>query len=72
MREQLDGTDSQILVDAHDPERSISCNQARRIVRHLIAGLRAAGVKPGDCVGIHAFNDVSADLVPGTGLEAKQ
>ncbi|KAF7183472.1 hypothetical protein CNMCM7691_003671 [Aspergillus felis] len=47
-----------IFVDVHNPSRSITCNQARKIVRQLIAGLRAWGVKPGDCVAIHSFNDI--------------
>ncbi|GIJ86355.1 hypothetical protein Asppvi_005243 [Aspergillus pseudoviridinutans] len=47
-----------IYVDVHNPSRSISCAQARKIVRQLIAGLRAWGVKPGDCVAIHSFNDI--------------
>ncbi|QKX61466.1 uncharacterized protein TRUGW13939_08614 [Talaromyces rugulosus] len=50
--------DKPIYVDVHKPSRSISCNQARRIIRQLIAGLRAAGVKQGDCVALHSFNDI--------------
>lgn len=30
------------------------------MVRQLIAGLRAAGFKEGDCLNLHSFNDVSA------------
>ncbi|KAH1592895.1 hypothetical protein KXV60_006992 [Aspergillus fumigatus] len=47
-----------IYVDVNDPSRSISCAQARKIVRQLVAGLRAWGVKAGDCVAIHSFNDI--------------
>ncbi|GFF40358.1 putative acyl-coenzyme A synthetase [Aspergillus udagawae] len=47
-----------VYIDVHNPSRSISCAQARNIVRQLIAGLRAWGVKPGDCVAIHSFNDI--------------
>ncbi|EAW13267.1 uncharacterized protein ACLA_017140 [Aspergillus clavatus NRRL 1] len=50
--------DRPILIDVHDPSRSISCRQARKIVRQLVAGLRAWGVKPGDCVAIHSFNEI--------------
>lgn len=48
----------QIYIDAHNPTRSISCNQARKLIRQIIAGLRAAGLQKGDCVLIHSFNDV--------------
>lgn len=48
----------QIYIDPANPSNFISCNQARTIVRKLVAGLRAAGVQKGDCVCIHSFNDI--------------
>ncbi|GAD92510.1 hypothetical protein PVAR5_1102 [Paecilomyces variotii No. 5] len=51
--------DKPIYVDVHNPSRSISCSQARLIIRQLIAGFRAAGVQKGDCIAIHSFNDIS-------------
>ncbi|OJJ50311.1 hypothetical protein ASPZODRAFT_139618 [Penicilliopsis zonata CBS 506.65] len=50
--------DGPLYIDVGNPSRSISRNQARKIVRQLIAGFRAAGLKPGDCVSIHSFNDI--------------
>ncbi|KAI1625500.1 amp dependent CoA ligase [Exophiala viscosa] len=47
-----------ILIDAARPERSISNLQARKIIRQLIAGLHNLGVRKGDCVIIHSFNDI--------------
>ncbi|OCT52926.1 4-coumarate--CoA ligase-like 7 [Cladophialophora carrionii] len=47
-----------IFVDATNTSRSISHVQARKIIRQLIAGLHKAGVKRGDCVLIHSFNDI--------------
>lgn len=47
-----------MYVDVHDPARSISYNQARRLVRQLVAGMKAWGIQRGDCVVIHSFNDV--------------
>ncbi|RAH65410.1 acyl--CoA ligase [Aspergillus aculeatinus CBS 121060] len=47
-----------IYVDVHQPSRSICYDQARRIVRQLIAGLHAWGVRKGDCVNIHSFNSI--------------
>ncbi|KAL6235283.1 hypothetical protein BDW75DRAFT_230463 [Aspergillus navahoensis] len=47
-----------VYIDVLDPSRSISLAQARTIIRQLIAGLRAWGVKEGDCVAIHSFNDI--------------
>ncbi|KAJ5542743.1 hypothetical protein N7535_005167 [Penicillium sp. DV-2018c] len=55
--------DQPIYVDVHKPSRSISCNQARKIVRQLIAGLRAAGLQKGDCVLIHSFNDINYSML---------
>ena len=48
-----------IYVDAKDPSRSYSSNQARVFIRSMIGGFQAAGLKKGDCVCLHSFNDVS-------------
>lgn len=48
----------QVYIDAKDPSRAISASQARSLIRKLVAGLHAAGLKKGDCVCIHSFNDV--------------
>lgn len=50
--------DMPIYVDAANPERSISHRQARVMVRRLAAGFKKAGLKKGDVVCIHSFNDV--------------
>ncbi|KAF7879023.1 hypothetical protein EAF04_000223 [Stromatinia cepivora] len=50
--------DAKTYIDANDPSRSISAKQARIIVRKLVAGFHAAGLKKGDCVCLHSFNDV--------------
>lgn len=47
-----------IYVDAANPSRSISCRQAKSIIRKMVAGFHAAGLKKGDCVLLHSFNDV--------------
>jgi hypothetical protein len=48
----------QVYIDAANPSNSISSRQARSIVRKLAAGFRAGGVKKGDAVCVHSFNDV--------------
>ena len=50
----------QILLDASDPNRSISNRQAKTLVRKLIAGFRRWGIRPGqkDVVCLHSFNDI--------------
>ncbi|KAK2756530.1 hypothetical protein FQN54_005423 [Arachnomyces sp. PD_36] len=53
-----------VYIDAKDPSRSISCNQARKLIRQLIAGLRAAGFKKGDCLSVHSFNDQADERIP--------
>ncbi|KAJ5342787.1 AMP-dependent synthetase/ligase [Penicillium brevicompactum] len=55
--------DQPIYIDVHNPSRSISCNQARKLIRQLIAGLRAAGLQQGDCVLIHSFNDINYSIL---------
>lgn len=50
--------DKPIYIDTTDTARSISCRQARALIRRVGAGLRKAGLKPGDCVCLHAFNDI--------------
>ncbi len=51
--------DTKIYIDPENRQRSISANEARVIVRKFVAGWKAVGLKPGDCVCVHAFNDVS-------------
>lgn len=55
--------DTKIYIDPENRHRSISANEARAIVRKFVAGWRAVGLKPGDCVCVHAFNDVRARLL---------
>ncbi|KAJ5697123.1 AMP-dependent synthetase/ligase [Penicillium malachiteum] len=55
--------DKPLYIDVHTPSRSISCNQARPIIRRLIAGFRAAGLQSGDCVLIHSFNDINYSML---------
>ena len=47
-----------IYVDAENPARSLSKSQTRLLVRGLIAGFQAAGVKKGECVLVVLANDV--------------
>ena len=49
-----------IYVDAADTSRSISAKQARLIVRKIVAGLRALGVRPDrrDVICLNASNDI--------------
>ncbi|KAJ5688520.1 hypothetical protein N7462_002912 [Penicillium macrosclerotiorum] len=55
--------DKPIYIDARDPRCSISCNQARKMIRELIAGLKACGLRQGDCVLIHSFNDINYSIL---------
>lgn len=50
--------DKPIYIDAANPSRTISCRQGKLMARQLAAGFRAAGLKKGDCVCMHAFNDI--------------
>ena len=60
--------DAKIYIDPENSQRSISANEARTTVRKFVAGWKAVGLKPGDCVCVHAFNDVRArPLLPSAG-----
>ncbi|KAL1640422.1 hypothetical protein SLS58_006920 [Diplodia intermedia] len=50
--------DKPLWIDASDPSRSVSANEARTIIKQLVAGFRKAGLKPGDTVCITSFSDI--------------
>ncbi|KAK5198122.1 hypothetical protein LTS13_000999 [Exophiala xenobiotica] len=50
--------DKPVYIDAIDPSKSISGNEARKIIRQLAAGFHAIGITPGDCVCLHGFNSI--------------
>ena len=52
--------DKKVYINPDDPSQSISASEARTMVRKLVAGFKAVGLQPGDCVCVHAFNNVSA------------
>ncbi|KAF2846722.1 acetyl-CoA synthetase-like protein [Plenodomus tracheiphilus IPT5] len=52
-----------IYHDASDNNRTLSRAQSRTLVRQLVAGFRAAGLKPGDCFAISSFNDILYPIV---------
>ncbi len=58
--------DTKIYIDPEDSRRSISANEARAYVRKYVAGWKAVGLKPGDCVCVHAFNDVRPKVLIST------
>ncbi|EWC46274.1 hypothetical protein DRE_04445 [Drechslerella stenobrocha 248] len=47
-----------IFVDAINPGRYLTTDTVKATVRSLIGGLKSIGVKPGDAVCIHSFNDI--------------
>ena len=53
--------DKEIYIDPEN-RTSISANEARAYVRKFVAGWKAVGLKPGDCVCVHAFNNVRASF----------
>ncbi|KAH8585761.1 hypothetical protein B0O99DRAFT_696168 [Bisporella sp. PMI_857] len=55
--------DKPIYVDPNDPSRTISARQAKLIIRKLVAGFHAAGLKAGDCVCLNSFNDIQYSMV---------
>lgn len=51
-------TSNQLWIDADDPSRSISGDEARTLIKKLVAGFRYAGLKPGDAVCIASYSEV--------------
>jgi non-ribosomal peptide synthetase component E (peptide arylation enzyme) len=47
-----------LYIDADCPSRSLNATQTRTLVRKLIAGFRDAGLRRGDRVVVHLFNNV--------------
>ena len=47
-----------LYIDADYPSRSLNATQTRTLVRKLIAGFRDAGLRKGDRVVVHLFNNV--------------
>lgn len=50
--------DRPVLIDPNDPSRYFSHRTATALVRRLIGGLKAAGLRHGDTVCIHSFNSL--------------
>jgi hypothetical protein len=48
-----------LYIDAEDATKSLNAAQLRKIVRSLIAGLKAAGLRNGDNVLVNLANNVS-------------
>lgn len=54
--------DEPIYLDGKNPKKSISAKQALSLIRKLIAGFRALGIREGDCFCISSFNDIHYPL----------
>ncbi|KAK9367903.1 hypothetical protein V1509DRAFT_624725 [Lipomyces kononenkoae] len=50
--------DRAILIDAAAPSRCLSTRQTVTNIKRAIAGLHALGIKTGDTVLVHSFNDI--------------
>lgn len=48
----------QIFIDAKNPSHFVSASQASEIVARLVKGFERIGIKEGDCVCLHAYNNV--------------
>ena len=52
-----------MLIDPSNPSTYYSHSSAKKLIRQLIAGLHAAGLKRGDTVCIHSFNSITYPLI---------
>ncbi|KAF2177023.1 acetyl-CoA synthetase-like protein [Zopfia rhizophila CBS 207.26] len=50
--------DKPLFIDAANDSNSISAAEAKTLIRKLITGFRNAGLKKGDTVLIHSFNNI--------------
>jgi non-ribosomal peptide synthetase component E (peptide arylation enzyme) len=55
--------DKPLIIDALDTKRFWTAKQAKDAIRKLAAGFKAAGLRPGDCVCIHSFNDLNYPIL---------
>ncbi|GME36183.1 4-coumarate-CoA ligase-like protein [Neofusicoccum parvum] len=55
--------DKPIYIDAADPSQSYSARQSKDVIRKLCAGFKAAGLKKGDVVCMHAFNSIDYPII---------
>ncbi|KAK5211581.1 hypothetical protein LTR47_005304 [Exophiala xenobiotica] len=52
-----------IFLDAKNPSDFVSASQAYEIVCQLVTGLKRIGIKEGDCVCLHAYNNIWYPLI---------
>ena len=48
-----------LYIDPDHPERNFSSRQLKKMVSHMVAGLKYFGLQKGDAVCVMALNDVS-------------
>jgi hypothetical protein len=53
-----------LYTDAECPSRSLNATQTRTLVRKLIAGFKTSGLRRGDRVLVHLFNNVRPGFHP--------
>ncbi|KAK4497617.1 hypothetical protein PRZ48_010270 [Zasmidium cellare] len=52
-----------VYIDVQNPNRHYTFGQARSTIRKLVAGFRKAGLKKGDVVCLHSFNDINYPIL---------
>jgi 4-coumarate--CoA ligase len=55
--------DQPIYLDALDASKYYTANTAKTAIRQLVAGFQDAGLAPGDCVGLHSFNNLHYPVI---------
>jgi len=55
--------DQPVYLDALDTSKYYTANTAKTAIRQLVAGFRHAGLKAGDCVGLHSFNNLHYPVI---------
>jgi 4-coumarate--CoA ligase len=55
---EISDANDPIFIDAEHPSRNYTHSTAKSTVRKLVAGLRAHGLRDGECICVHSFNDI--------------
>lgn len=61
---EITDRDAPIYIDAGDPSRYYSHRTAEIAIRKISNGLKANGLREGECVCLHSFNDVRGPTYP--------
>ncbi|KAK5991639.1 Phenylacetyl-CoA ligase epaB [Cladobotryum mycophilum] len=60
---EISDVNNPIFIDTEEPSRYYTHSTAQNTIRKLVAGLRAHGLRKGECVCVHSFNDIDYPIL---------